>query len=55
VLDADELAQQVRVLFSAPDQLHGMRESAINFAAAHRGATAKTVALIERALGQAGR
>ena len=55
VPETEGLAQQVRVLFSAPDQLVGMRESAANFAAAHRGATAKTVALIERALGQAGR
>ena len=55
VLDADALGRQLRFLFSSPDQLAGMRKSAVNFAAAHRGATAKTVALIERALGRAAR
>ena len=55
VLDADALGRQAGELFSDPDQLAKMRQSAVAFAAAHRGATAKTVALIARVMGQAGR
>ena len=55
VPDADALGQQTRELFSNPDQLATMRQSAVDFAAAHRGATAKTVALIARVMGQAAR
>ena len=55
VLDVAALGRQLGELFSNPDQLAAMREAAINFAAAHRGATAKTIALIERVLGRAGR
>lgn len=48
--DADGLAATIGRLFSDQDELAAMRAAAAGFAAAHRGATERTVALIRSAL-----
>jgi 3-deoxy-D-manno-octulosonic-acid transferase len=53
VADPAELAQQAGQLFWAQTELAAMRLAAIDFASAHRGATARTLALIQRVKGQA--
>lgn len=53
VADPAELAQQAGQLFWAQTELSAMRLAAIDFASAHRGATARTLALIQRVKGQA--
>ena len=55
VADADALMLTVDRLFSAKTSLAAMRAAAGEFAAAHRGATQRTLALIERFPGRAGR
>lgn len=55
VADPAELAKQAGRLFSEQTELAAMRLAAIDFAAAHRGATARTLALIQRVRGQAAR
>lgn len=55
VADAQDLGTKVRELLDNRADLDGMRAAASAFAAAHRGATAKTVALISRLTGPAGR
>jgi len=55
VQDTAELALQARQLFADRPALAAMRQAAGNFAAAHRGATSRTLALIARATGRAGR
>jgi 3-deoxy-D-manno-octulosonic-acid transferase len=46
VLDAVQAAAMARDLFEQPEQLLTMRNAALHFAQAHRGATARTLALI---------
>lgn len=53
--DQKELADIVRQLFAQPEKLAAMRQAASDFAVAHRGATGRTLALIERWSGPAGR
>ena len=55
VLNAKALAEQVRRLLDNQPELIAMRQAALRFAAEHRGATHKTLDLIARATGQAGR
>lgn len=55
VLDPAALGQQAKRLLSDQNELAATRQAAIGFAAAHRGATARTIALIERATGRAAR
>lgn len=55
VADADELARAVDELLSNDAAREKMRSAALAFAAAHRGATARTLALIERRADRAGR
>jgi len=55
VVDAADLGLQARQLFSNKTELVAMRHAAIEFAAAHRGATARTLTLIQRVTGQAER
>ncbi|HZX32847.1 MAG TPA: lipid IV(A) 3-deoxy-D-manno-octulosonic acid transferase [Rhodocyclaceae bacterium] len=55
VADGSDLGDKVRDLLGNPADLDGMRAAASAFAATHRGATAKTVALISRLTGPAGR
>ena len=53
VADPAALAMQVKQLFSDQAELAAMRHAAISFAVVHRGATARTLALIQRVTGQA--
>jgi 3-deoxy-D-manno-octulosonic-acid transferase len=55
IADADDLARQVMRLLADDAQRQRMSEAARDFAARHRGATARTLALIDNALSQAGR
>ncbi len=55
VADVQALAQEAGNLLANPDELAAMRQAASKFAAEHRGATAKTLGLIQRVTGQAGR
>lgn len=55
VRDANELGRAVGELLAAPSALAAMRAAAGQFAAAHRGATARTLDFIERRLDRAGR
>jgi 3-deoxy-D-manno-octulosonic-acid transferase len=55
IADSAALAQAVGDLLSDRQGLAAMRQAAIGFAAAHRGATAKTLTLIQRVRRQAGR
>lgn len=55
ISDPADLAEQVRRLFADQTELLAMRQASVEFAAAHRGATARTLALIQRVTGQAGR
>jgi len=48
VLDAPQAALVVAELFAQPADLHAMHTAATAFSQAHRGATARTVALIEK-------
>ena len=50
VVDVSELAQAAGVLLNNPEALAAMRQATINFAAEHRGATAKTLGLIQRVM-----
>lgn len=51
--DADDLIKQVNELLAEPENLQQMRQAALTFSAAHRGATARTIALIARSTGPA--
>lgn len=53
--DAEELGRAVDRLLEDETTLQGMRAAAAAFAAEHRGATARTLALIEQRLDRAGR
>ena len=44
--NADEAASAVEALLEDREALHAMREAALSFSQAHRGATARTMALI---------
>ena len=55
IADADDLARQVMVLFADGGQRQRMSEAARDFAARHRGATSRTLALLDNALSRAGR
>ena len=48
--DADGLAAAIGRVFGDSGELGAMRAAALRFAAAHRGATARTVALIRAAI-----
>ena len=48
VADVQSLAQEVGHLLANPEALTAMRQAAISFAAEHRGATVKTLGLIQR-------
>jgi len=48
IADADDLAPTLGHLLASPEARIDMREKAQAFAAAHRGATARTVALLDR-------
>jgi 3-deoxy-D-manno-octulosonic-acid transferase len=50
VADADALAQAVRALFADPGRRDVMHRAALAFASHHRGATARTLAIISQAL-----
>jgi 3-deoxy-D-manno-octulosonic-acid transferase len=50
VADADGLAAAIGRVFGEADELREMRVAALRFAAAHRGATVRTVALIRSAI-----
>ena len=50
VADAEELVAVVARMLGGLDELRKMRASALSFAQVHRGATARTVALIRSAL-----
>jgi 3-deoxy-D-manno-octulosonic-acid transferase len=52
VADADAAMVQVAELFASPERLSRMGESALHFAQAHRGATARTVEIIQAALAE---
>ena len=54
VADAPALVGQVQGLLQDAGQLAAMRQACGEFAAAHRGATARTLRLIERCAAQAG-
>lgn len=54
VADAPALVDQVQYLLQDARQLAAMRQACGEFAAAHRGATARTLRLIERCAAQAG-
>lgn len=51
VADARQAAQVAGALLVQPAQLRAMHSAALAFSQAHRGATARTVALIERIMG----
>jgi 3-deoxy-D-manno-octulosonic-acid transferase len=52
VADADAAMVQVAELFASPERLSRMGESALHFAQAHRGASARTVEIIQAALAE---
>jgi 3-deoxy-D-manno-octulosonic-acid transferase len=53
VANADVLMRAAGELLESPEALAGMREAGLRFTAMHRGATARTLALIEPLLGDA--
>ena len=50
VADADAAMAEAAKLFASPERLKQMGENALHFAQAHRGATARTVEIIQNAL-----
>jgi len=46
ITNADELADAINLLLASPEQRQRMRQAALEFAAAHRGATERTIQLI---------
>ena len=50
IKDADELLRTARLLLEDPARRAAMKEAGLVFCAAHRGATARTMALIEKLL-----
>ena len=50
IADATEAAQSVEALLEKGGSLQSMRDAALDFSQAHRGATARTIALIRNAL-----
>ena len=52
VVNADALVRTARELLEDPAALAEMREAGLRFTAAHRGATQRTLALIEPLLGE---
>jgi 3-deoxy-D-manno-octulosonic-acid transferase len=50
ITDATEAARSVEALLEKGGSLQSMRDAALDFSQAHRGATARTVALIRRAM-----
>ena len=50
VLDSNDLAQHLRTLFADPDKQNAMRAAALRFSNDSRGATARTLSLLEQYL-----